>query len=135
MRRTPVIKALGCLALLGAVACTTAPFSTGQGDESSSLRIDPGATLIHKGQSVQLRAVLSDPADRVLSADLVLWSSSNPSVADVSSGGMVTGLSAGSAQVTAIYRDQAAAVSIGVVDAPACASALQVPEGCFPPQN
>ena len=128
MRSTPIIRTLALTAALGLVACTQPQFFTGP-NSPATLRLDAGTGLIHRGESIQLRAVSADPTDRVLSPDLVIWGSSSPNVATVSATGVVQGVGLGSAQISAIYGGESAVVSIGVIERPVCAAAL-VPQGC-----
>lgn len=58
-------------------------------------------TLTAIGQSVQLDAQVQDEAGAASSGQAVVWASRNPSVASVSSGGLVTALGNGMADITA----------------------------------
>ena len=58
-------------------------------------------TLTSIGQSVQLVAQVQDEAGATLSGHTVVWSSRNPSVASVSSSGLVTAQNNGTAEITA----------------------------------
>jgi len=58
-------------------------------------------TLTAIGQSVQLDAQVQYEAGATSSGQTVVWASRNPSVASVSSGGLVTALSKGMADITA----------------------------------
>ena len=59
------------------------------------------ATAIAVGETVQLQAVALDAEGDSLDDRTVEWASANTAVATVSDSGMVTGLSAGEAQISA----------------------------------
>lgn len=65
-----------------------------------SITVDPASATVVVGQSTQYRATVRDALGNVL-AGAVAWSSDNSAVARVSSDGVVTGVSAGSATITA----------------------------------
>ncbi len=64
---------------------------------SEGIRLNRSEAVIAKGGSVQLSALLTPAA----STDNVVWSTSNRSVAKVSSGGLVSGIANGTAVITA----------------------------------
>src|SRR5207249_11278092 len=68
----------------------------------ASVAVTPGSATIQVGQTQQLAATLKDASGNTLSGRAVSWTSSNPSVASVSGSGLVTGLAAGSAVITAM---------------------------------
>jgi uncharacterized protein YjdB len=70
----------------------------------SSTFINPVSATIAKSHTVQLavHGMYSDGSQQTVSGDSVSWSSSDPTIATVSSpGGLVTGASAGTATITA----------------------------------
>jgi uncharacterized protein YjdB len=129
MRNFPFIPTLAGLAALGLLACTQAPFSPAT-ISTSALRVDAARSTIYTGENVQLQAVVVDGSERQLETGDAIWSSSEPNVASVSPDGLVQGVQRGSAEITASYGGETAKVTIGVVQSPACATALGVPQGC-----
>jgi alpha-tubulin suppressor-like RCC1 family protein/uncharacterized protein YjdB len=67
----------------------------------SSVTIEPSSLSVAPGGSAQLAVTLRDAAGNVLPGRPVAWSSSSPSVATVSSSGLVIGVAAGSTTITA----------------------------------
>jgi uncharacterized protein YjdB len=67
----------------------------------ASVIVTPAVDSVVVGQSVQLSATTRDSAGVTLTGRSVSWASSAPSIASVSSTGMVTGLLAGTVTVTA----------------------------------
>lgn len=78
----------------------------------------PGAQTVFQGLTLQLAATLRDGTGNIISGRPITWTSSNVSIADVSSTGMVTGLANGSVQITAECEGVSSAVSISVQPRP-----------------
>jgi len=71
----------------------------------AAVLVNPGyvtLTTLSPGNTAQLTAVVTDIAGKPLSSSLATWSSRTPSVATVSSTGLVTGVAPGSAIVAAM---------------------------------
>src|SRR5437868_8083950 len=60
------------------------------------------STSIIAGQTTQATATTRDTAGTILSGRTISWSSGNPAIATVSSGGLVTGVAAGMVQIIAM---------------------------------
>lgn len=73
----------------------------------ASLTVSPTALTVEEGSSVQMTAEARDAAGNVLNLAFT-WRSSNAAVASVSASGLVTGVAAGTATITA---------SVGLLDA------------------
>src|SRR5438552_2329880 len=67
----------------------------------ATVTVAPPSAGLNTGQTVQLSATTKDSAGNVLAGRVVTWGSSAPSVATVTSGGLVTGVAAGTATMTA----------------------------------
>ncbi len=67
------------------------------------------------GGTAQLRVRTLDGAGNALGGRPVTWASSTPEVATVSSGGLVTGVAPGEAQITATSEGRSAAVAVRVL--------------------
>src|SRR4051812_13906463 len=67
----------------------------------SSIDLSPTSVSINVGESAQVQAVAKTATGQVVSGSSISWSSGNPGVASVSSTGIVTGVSAGTATLTA----------------------------------
>lgn len=126
------LQLLGSM-IIGLAACSSPEFSTGP-NSPGDLRVHLAANQIHQGESVLLQAVLANPEERFVDGSLVTWSSSAPSVASISSTGLVQGVGLGAAEITATYQSSIATVNIAVVQGAACVTSPDaVPEGCPPP--
>ena len=68
---------------------------------ASAVILSPGQVTIFAGQTVQLGALVTDDRGQVLTGQSVSFSSSNTQVATVSAGGLVTGVSTGTATISA----------------------------------
>jgi len=90
----------------------------------SSVAIAPaGSQTVFDGLTLQFSAVLRD-ANNVIIARPVSWTTSNQSVATVSSNGLVTGVALGSAQITAESEGKTASTQVTVIPRPVAAIAL-----------
>ena len=83
----------------------------------ASVSVTPAAPSVQVGQSVQLTATPRDAGGNALSGRVVAWATNNAAVATVNGGGLVTGVAAGSATITATSEGQngTAAISVSIV--------------------
>jgi hypothetical protein len=98
--------------LLLATAC-----GGGSGTEPktvATVTVSGAASVIQVGQTATLTAIAKDIGGNPISGRAVAWSSSAISIATVSSTGLVTGVSAGSAVITASVDGKAGTLTIGV---------------------
>ena len=79
----------------------------------TAIVISPSGASLSPGQSAQLSAEVRDASGGVVTR-AVSWSSSNPTVATVSSSGAVTAIAAGTASVTAAAEGVSASVPVTV---------------------
>jgi hypothetical protein len=111
--------------LSGLAACSDSP-----GPSGYSISLAPEWVAVGIGDSAQLTATALDPQGYTPLSPSITWSSSNPTVAQVSITGMVRGLSSGSATIRAAYQDAtdstaalvAPPVLVGAGDIAACPS-------------
>src|SRR5206468_146920 len=83
----------------------------------ASVTVSPATAVVLVGATVQLTTTLKDAAGNVLSGRSVTWASGTPAVATVSSTGLVTGVAASAATITATSEGQrgTAAVTVNLV--------------------
>jgi uncharacterized protein YjdB len=74
----------------------------------------PGAQTVFQGLTLQLAATLRDANGNILTGRPVSWTTSNPSIATVSSSGMVTGVGLGQVQITAESEVVTSSVTVTV---------------------
>ena len=84
---------------------------------AASVSVSPSAPNVRVGEDVQLTATATDASGNLLTSRVPTWSSSNPIVATVSSSGRVTGVSKGTATVTATVDGKSAPASVSVASA------------------
>jgi trimeric autotransporter adhesin len=89
----------------------------------ASISLSPSGPSVVTGATVQLSATLKDAAGNTLTGRPVTWSSSSAGVASVSAAGVVTGLAAGSATVTATSEGRSAQAAVTVTAPPPVAVA------------
>ncbi len=80
----------------------------------ASVTVSPATASVPAGQTLQLTATLRDASGNILTGRTVTWTSSNTSVATVSSSGLVTALAAGPATITATSEGQSGTAAITV---------------------
>ncbi|MBI3567094.1 MAG: Ig-like domain-containing protein [Gemmatimonadetes bacterium] len=104
------------LVFTSACLSDTSPNPTGTSSSGATLTVTPPTSTLVVGQSVQYAATLSSGS----SSATVAWTVSNPAVATVSSTGLVTAKSAGTATLTAwvgsLTKDLAITVANGAAD-------------------
>ena len=96
------------------------------GRRAALLSITPGSASISAGQKAQLNANVLDQMGLEMPGQTITWQSGNQAVAQVSSTGLVTAISAGSATITAVSGTLSSNATISVVNAPV-ASVLIAP--------
>src|SRR5512133_2419195 len=80
----------------------------------SSIELSPPSGEVMLGRTAKLTATPRDASGNVLSGRAVSWTSSNSAVATVDGSGMVTGVAAGSATITAASEGKTASATITV---------------------
>jgi hypothetical protein len=80
----------------------------------ASVTVSLASATIQAGQTTQATAATRDAANNVLTGRTVTWSSATPSVASVSSTGLVTGLTAGTATIVASSEGQSGSAQLTV---------------------
>jgi uncharacterized protein YjdB len=71
----------------------------------AAVTVSPASSNVTAGQAVQLVAILKDGAGNVLTGRQVTWASRAPAVATVNGSGLVNGLAAGAATLSATSED------------------------------
>src|SRR5207249_1403049 len=84
----------------------------------ASVTVSPATANVFAGATTQLSATLKDAAGNVLTGRAVAWTSSNTAIATVSAAGLVTGVAAGSAMITATSEGQSGTASVTVANVP-----------------
>src|SRR5437667_111751 len=101
-----------------------APASGAPDTTVASVTISPATGSIRVGQTLQLTATPKDLAGGTLTGRTVMWTSSNTSVATVSGSGMVAGVTAGSATITATSEGKSSTAALTVTTVPVASVAI-----------
>jgi len=80
----------------------------------ASVSVSPASANVTAGQTVQLTATPRDAGGNVLTGRVVTWGSSNTAVATVNGNGLVTGVAAGSATITATSEGRSGTATVSV---------------------
>jgi len=80
----------------------------------ATVTVSPASASLTVGQSVQLNATLKDASGNVLNGRTVSWASGTSGVATVSGSGLVTGVAAGTATITATSEGVGGSVAMTV---------------------
>ncbi|HZI22534.1 MAG TPA: Ig-like domain-containing protein [Gemmatimonadales bacterium] len=80
----------------------------------ASVTVSPASASVAAGQTVQLTATPKDANGNALTGRTITWGSGNTSVATVSSSGLVTGVTGGSATITATSEGKSGSSAITV---------------------
>src|SRR2546428_5908571 len=84
----------------------------------ASVTVSPATASVQVGQTVQLSAIPRDANGNPLAGRTVAWGSGSPAVATVSASGLVTGVTAGAATITATWEGKSGTATITVSTVP-----------------
>jgi len=99
--------------MIGSAAVTVAPVNV----PVASVTVSPATASRQVGQTVQLTATPRDASGTALTGRVVTWASSNPAIATVTGSGLVSGVAAGPATITATSEGQSGSAAITVTAA------------------
>lgn len=92
----------------------------------ASVSLIPSTTSLDIGRSLQFTAQARDANGNVISGKVFTWTSSNSSYATVSANGIVTGIAAGTAIITASVDGRSGSASVTVTAPPASGATLVI---------
>jgi uncharacterized protein YjdB len=92
----------------------------------ASMDVTPASAEVQAGQTLQLSATPRDAAGDPLTGRVVNWGSSDEAVAKVSATGLVTGVAAGSATITATSEGKSGSSAVTVTSPPTPVATVQV---------
>jgi trimeric autotransporter adhesin len=90
----------------------------------ASVTVSPTSGSVETGMTLQLSATVKDSAGNVLGGRTVTWSSNNSAVATVSASGLVTGVTSGTATISAASGGQQGIAQITVDPVPVATVAV-----------
>jgi uncharacterized protein YjdB len=88
--------------------------------------VQPSSATITAGQTVQFTATLKDASGATLSDPVITWSSDATAIATVNDSGVVLGLAAGSATITATSEGRSGSATVTVTAAPMPVASVEV---------
>lgn len=116
--RHPFLKAAAAIGVAALVSCSGGDDGSGPSTPPptpvASVSVAPASASIMVGSTTTLTATPLDAANNPLSGRSVTWTSSDQSVATVSTNGVVTGVAPGSAAVTATSEGRSGSAQITV---------------------
>lgn len=120
MRDRSTIPALMCTLLTVAAACSdTSPKWSFEPGGAALLVVAPSAAILRGGARLQLNLSAHDEQGQPAEPAGVIWTSSNPNVAEVAADGVVTGHETGASRITAWWNGTRGNSMVSVVgDAP-----------------
>ncbi|HEX6315117.1 MAG TPA: Ig-like domain-containing protein, partial [Gemmatimonadaceae bacterium] len=89
-----------------------------KGGKATAISISPSAPIINVGQKTQMTAVVLGEDGSPMLNQVVVWSSSNTSVATISATGLASGVATGTTVITAASGSLSATVTASVTSAP-----------------
>src|SRR5207247_1612618 len=98
----------------------------------ATVTLTPASATVNEGQTLQLTATLKDANGNTLVGRSITWSNSNPSAAGVNGTGLVTGVTAGSATITATSEGKNGTSAITVVHMPVASVTVTPASGAVP---
>jgi uncharacterized protein YjdB len=118
-RRMPLVPAV----LLGSACGVT---DTDEPKPVASIAVTPKTLQVAAGGTAALEATVTDDAGNVIRGRRVVWASSNPSIATVSANGVVTGVSAGRADIAVTAEGKSDVSSVTVTPLPARVASVRI---------
>ena len=100
------------------VASASTPSSGPPPQTVSSVTVAPSTPSVSAGSTTTLVATVKDANGNVMTGQTISWSSSNTSIATVSGSGVVSGVAAGTATITATCAGVSGTASVTVTAAP-----------------
>lgn len=88
----------------------------------ASVTVSPASASLSVGGTTQLTATARDSAGNPLTGRIITWASGNPSAATVNGSGLVTGVAAGTATITATNEGKSATAAVTITAATSCVS-------------
>jgi hypothetical protein len=120
MRPHSASRVLLTVAALALAACSGGSNSNGGGTTGptpvASVTVSAGNASVNVGQSTTLTASTLSATGTALTGRVVTWATSAASVATVSAAGLVSGVSAGTAMITAVSEGKAGSTVITVIN-------------------
>ena len=101
------------------VPAAPTPVTASTSHHVASIAISPPVSELKVGEQVQLRALARDSAGRPVAERGVKWTTSDPGVVSVTSGGQLKGVAVGRTSITTALDGSSATLSVSVVPVPA----------------
>jgi uncharacterized protein YjdB len=121
------VSATGLVTAVAAGAATITATSEGKGGSATvtvsvipvaSVSVTPATAALAQGATVQLTGTALDASNTALPGRVITWTSSNTGFATADANGLVTGVGAGSATITAMSEGKSGTATISVTAVP-----------------
>ena len=112
------------LITIAACALTTEVVPT---TDVASVSVTPPTTTVAVGSQIPLQAVVQDASGKPITGTGIFWSVQNPTIASISSAGVVTGMAIGSTEVSANVNGKSGIATITVQKAPVASVVVSPP--------
>ena len=113
-------------AMLAVAACSTSTMNEAAPAGVATVAVSPSASSTSIGGHLPLHAVVQNAAGDTLTDAVIFWSVQNASIATISSDGIVTGVSAGTTQVSANVAGKSGLGTVTVASTPVSSGAAPV---------
>jgi uncharacterized protein YjdB len=108
---------VGRVAALALILACSDALDPGPGSEVSSISVAPSVATVAVGASFTLRAEVRS-ADGTMLAEGIRWATEDPAIAQVTAGGLVTGVSVGTVRIAASVQGKDALADVTVTPTP-----------------
>ncbi len=125
---TPAARRAAWFTLVAVAACSLTTEVVPGGSDVAAVSITPPTTTVSVGSRVPLQALVQDASGRAIVGANVFWSVRDPSVASISSAGMVTGMAVGTTEIAASVDGKSGIATITVQKEPVASVVVTPPQ-------
>ena len=118
------------LAALSLCACTAEPIAPPNLVPIASVTVEPPNPVVGVGAQAPLTPVPKDANGNTLTNRVFTWATSDPAVATVDGQGVVTGVAAGTAQITATAEGRSGSAALTVSTTPVASVTMRSCRRC-----
>ena len=123
----PAVRRAAAWAVLIAVAACSLTTEAVPTTDVASVSVNPPTMTLSVGSQFPLQALVDDALGKPVAGTSVFWSVQNPTIATVSSTGVVTGMAVGSTEVSASANGRSGIATITVQKAPVASVVVTPP--------
>ena len=124
---TPALRRLASLGAMAIAACTLSTEVVTSADVAS-VSVTPPTPSVSVGSQIPLQALAQDFSGKPITGANVFWSVRDPSIATISSAGIVTGMAVGSTEIAASVNGKSGIATITVEKTPVASVVVTPPQ-------